>query len=283
MVIAWTFAAIAIFFIALMFLPYDSETTTSTQLRNPIPVYLSGAAFFSFLSWEGFRTARYLRFSSITVDKDGLWFAYLSKERGLIPWLNIADIKEHQSEQCLAILDKNGNTLLKLSYKLDQFDQLRAIVQEKTSTHFKSSKIPITLARSSTYHLLTVSSLVGLSLFGWYSGKSHPFLGYIAIAIIAAASYEYLTSAWKVIIARDRLIMQFPIFSREYSYTEIKSVQLCDSFFRGIRHPEVGITIDERQRLLRLKGLGVDATTLHHIISAAWKEYPQSGAHNVKK
>lgn len=272
-VIAWISAAFAIFFIVLAFLPFDTGATNSAQSRNPIPVYIAGAIFFSALAWHSFHDAKSLRFPSIAADKDGLWNASSSKEIGLIPWQYIFGATERQTKQCMDLLDEHGNVLITLSYRLEQFDQLRDLVQRNVSNQYKPPSLPITLEKSFAYHLLTVSSIFGLSYFAWNFWGVNSFLNYSIIAVIVAGSYGYFTAASGVTIARDNLIVRFPTFSRTYSYAKISSVRFSDTFYRGFRHPAVGIAIDGSQKHLRLKNLGINAATLHHMISAAWKEY----------
>jgi hypothetical protein len=271
----WIFAAFVALSISLPFLPSSSVDTDCNQPSNPIALYVLsviGAAFFGGLSWYARHVTKQFEFQSVAIDHDGLWYAHLTKDRGLVSWRDIAKIRERKFLQRLDLLDGQGTTLFKIEYQLSQYDKLRSIVEENTATQVELPALPSTFAKPILYHWIQVAGLVCFSLLGWYVGQFKPLLGYLGMAgLVLAIGYEYLTTISKITIAEDHLEISYPTLSRRISYPEITSIQLGDLINQGVRHPEVGLFIGGAKKPLRLRDLGIDAIALHQIIQELWK------------
>ena len=282
----WVLAALTVASLALTFLPEGTDAASCGQASSPAHTYAVSAiatVLLSFLTWYGHRTVKAFPFNSVAIDDDGIWQAHLGKERGLIPWSDVVKVREREYMQRLDLLGRSGVTLLKVEYQLALFDQLRSIIDQKTASQFELPSIPVTYAKTRAYHFFNLAAPIGFGLLGWYVIQTNAFVVYVVmVGIVIAVGYEYLTTAWKVTIDKKHLHIQFPATSRTYFYPELESVQICDSFYQGVRHPEVGVFVRNCRKPLRLRNLGVDAFTLHQIITAVCKN-GQNTSHETRE
>ena len=126
----WLLIAFVLLFVALPFLPNGDRPSNNF---GTIGLSVFGVIFFGVLGWYGFRIAKQLPQCSVSVDRDGLWLAHLSKERSLIRWEDVHSTREHMYLQRLDLLDKKGHVLIKVEYQLSGFETLRALLLEKIS------------------------------------------------------------------------------------------------------------------------------------------------------
>lgn len=264
----WVFVALVVFSIALPFLPGYRQS-------NPIgAVSLSvlGVCFFGVLGWYGFRIAKRLPYCAVSIDKDGLWSAHLSKETALIRWGQVHSTRERVYLQRLDLLDSHGNVLIKLEYQLSGFETLRALLVEKMQRP-TAQTAPLAYAKRSIYHAIYIVSIAGFSLLGWYIGMSNPLLGYGGMAILVALiGHEYLKTVSRVTLLRDRLQLGYPFRTREVFRAELEGVEITDVRNQGTSHPEVGLFIRGENKPIRLRGLGVDAVNLHQTLEQWQKD-----------
>jgi hypothetical protein len=223
--------------------------------------------FFSLSIWT-LKTLRHLPLSNISVDTDGLWYSHLPKDKGLVPWDSISKIQEKATMQRLDLLDSNGEQLMRVEYQLSNFKHLRSLLSQMVLMKKQSISIPASFSTSKLTHYLNIGAMIGFSLLGWYVGskENNPLLGYGGMSIVVGMIlYEYLTQAWKIELLHDYLIVKYPLSLRKINYDQIQSVELADSFHKGIRHPEVVVSTASKRKL-KLNGLQVDSTELYAII-----------------
>ena len=261
--VPWIAIVIILFFVALPFLPDEDRTSISF---GAIGLSSFGAIFFGAVGWYGFRIAQQLPQSSISIDGDGLWLAHQSKRESLIRWEDVHSTRDRLFLQRLELLDKQENVMIKLEYQLAGFGVLRALLLEKISP-----PIPLPssgrFAKGPIYHGFHIGCIAGFSALGWYVGSFNPLLGYGGMAfIVVAIVYDYLTTVSSVEVLRDRLKIAFPLQTQEIFREQIEEVQIDDNLNQGVRHPQVGLFVHGKQKPVRLRGLGVDATKLHQIL-----------------
>lgn len=259
----WILIAFALLSVALPFLPNGDRPSNNFGI---IGLSVFGVVFFGALGWYGFRVSKQLPQCSVSVDRDGLWPAHLSKEKSQVRWEDVYSTSERMYLQRLDLLDKNGNVLIKVEYQLSGFETLRALLLEKISTPTQTVGSG-RFAKRPIYHVFHVGSIAGFSALGWYVGASNPLLGYGGMAILVGLiAHEYFTTVSSIEVFRDRLQLAFPFKTQVISRTQIEAVQIGDLINRGVRHPEIGLFIRGKEKPIRLRGLGIDAVKLHQIL-----------------
>jgi len=258
------FVGMAIMSLSLPFLPDENGTRDEDAI-----LIISALLFIVFLGFSiwSVKTVRYLPFRNITADTEGLWYSHLSKENGLITWLTIVDIKERPTLQRLDLIGEDGLPLMKVEYQLSGFENLRVLLGKKVLVKNRIS-LPATFSSGVLTHYFNIGAILGFSYLGWYvaTEENNPLIGYGGMSILVGLIlYEYLTMVWKLELLQSGLVVRFPLSSRTVGYDEISSIELNDTFHKGVRHPEVLVNILGNKKL-KLKGLKVDSTELYAIL-----------------
>jgi hypothetical protein len=252
---AWILIAFAVLFLALPFVP---------DAPNPggmLAVSVFGASLFGALGWWCFLMAKGL---PVSIDKDGLWPTHLSKT-ALIRWEQIHFTRERHLRQRLDLLDSRGNVLIKLAYRLNGFEALRALLLDKIPS--ASLSLPLSYGKTFIYHLGYAALIAAFSLVGWSISPLNPWVGYACTALfLTVTAAGYLTTISRITLLSDRVEIGYPFRKREVLRAEVKGAQIGDSFYRSLRHPEVHLFTYSERKPIRLHRLGTDTLAVQQAL-----------------
>jgi hypothetical protein len=261
----WICVGFVMLAVALPFLPDDDRSSNPNALYV---VSVVGTAFFGILGLCGFRIAQQLPFYSIALDNEGLWPAHVPRDIGLVRWERIHSVKERPHLQRLDLLDASGTVLIKLEYQLSDFETLRELLVQRTKRPGSYVFHPSQLAKSPLYHVLTIGSLVGFSLLGFYVARTSPLLGYGGVGVtVALILHEYLTTVSRLVVTKECLELTYPLHRRRIGSKAIADIRMGDLFVKGSRLPEVGIVVHGERKPIRLRGLGMSCFALHQMLT----------------
>lgn len=266
-------AAMALMAVAIPFIPDSSNAANCAADPDPMGLYIisfMGAAFFGSLGGYCYLILKRIPLQAIAADDDGLWYAHQDKAAGLVPWRDIAKVRERKMLQRLELLDAQGTTRMKLENQLVQFGQLRDLVAKQTAESIELPQLPVTYGKAVSNNVLMGVALVAVFLVGLYLGEIKPLYGYLGVALFAGTTgYQYLTSVYKIVVTQEQLIVHYPTVTRIYSYSDIDSIQIIDQYDQGRRSSEVCVFLKQVKEPLRMGELGVDAVSLHGILTKA--------------
>lgn len=223
------------------------------------------ALLLAVLSWYTYRTAKFISNSSVSVDRDGIWPEHLDKKTALIPWKDIADIKERRFQHHLELIDSGGNTLLKIDYQLSKFDILRSIIAEKTITRIRTVPTPIIFSSSLPHYAYSAIVISSAAVAVWNIDTPDLFF----LAIILGGSYLVLSRVTpsSITIANDHLVIAYPGSKKTYSYKDIVSIEMGDTFHRSQQTPTLFVTLASQNKPLKIQAIGTSTITLYQILS----------------
>ena len=297
---AWLCAALSLLFIIGLFLNLSEAISGNfdksyRQIFTDIGVSLFVVSITTAGAWYCFYYLRSFPFMSVTIDDDGIWPAHLSKETELIHWQDVSNIQARSLMQCLDLKNREGVTLIKLEYKLAEFDKLHSILEKNTEIYTRQPITPATFSKALSYHLFYAIGLIVFSILGWYAYKDshHILVLLLIVVVIISFVYEYLERPVRVTVSKDNLIIKYPFISYTYSYSEITSVRICiksrfagpttyysdiESVRRDCAHPVANMQLiqvdihvnDGRGKPHVLFKMG-DMTMVYQQIHAAWK------------
>jgi hypothetical protein len=268
---AWVFAALALLSAALPFLPLHGRSESSSALYA---LSIAGCALFALLGWHTACIARRLPRCSISVDDDGLWRTHLGKDNDLVTWNDIESLRESLLLQRLDLLDGIGRRVLSVEYQLNGFELIRTHIIERGRFSSRPVSDPERFSKPLGYHLFHLIFLLGLSAIGIYIGAAIPLLGYgVVLLLLVLIVREYIATALRLTVFRDRLEIRFPLYSRRIERTQIREIRLIDHVNQGVRHMVVGIFVGQHRKPVQLRSLGISATELYRVL-AHWQSAP---------
>ena len=264
-------AAMAVMSGAIPFIPDSSSTANCAADQDPTVLYIIsflGAAFFGSLGGYCYHILKRIPLQAIAADDDGLWYAHQDKAVGLVPWRDITKVKERKILQRLELLDVQGTARMKLENQLVQFGQLRDLVIKQIAGSLEYPQLPVTYGKAVSNNVLMGVALAAVFLAGLYIGEIKPLIGYLGAAFFATMTgYQYLTSIYKIVVTPEQLFVHYPTVTRTYSYSDIDSIQIIDQYDQGRRSSEVCVFLKQAKAPLRMGELGIDAISLHGILT----------------
>lgn len=218
-------------------------------------------AFFTIQTWS---TLKKLPNVDIVTDDDGIWYKYLGKDQGLIPWGKISKISERTMAQCLYLSSPDGTKLLRVEYQLTNFDVLRCILCEKINT--KTSELEYsTFTKGWLHHLYFFCFIIILFSLGLYfsiSGGNRYFEYGGIIFLFVICTHEYVFTAYSVHINNTSLEICYPTGKKRVQFSDVTNLYITDEFENGYRLPEIWIISNKYKKPFKLKKLGVDSSLL---------------------
>ncbi|HEY8569866.1 hypothetical protein [Microbulbifer sp.] len=230
---------------------------------------LFGLILFVGLAVAIFRVLKSLPLRTLATDNEGIWYIHQNRERGLVPWEHIINVRERPLMQRLELLGSNGHVLIHVEYQLTGFETLRNTIHRKVdiAAAFDGQT---RFGCSNGYHWLPIGSLVVWPSLGIYVGlTSSPGIGIAAVVMSIFIAWEYFTTATGVEIYPNAIEINYPAAKRRLQFSEIQDIRLTDSHHRGNRVPEVLISSRNSAKPHKLKQLGVDATVLFALLCKA--------------
>ncbi|MEH0018094.1 MAG: hypothetical protein V6Z89_00505 [Desulfobacter sp.] len=256
--LAWILLILAFSMFGLPFIPEENPIEFKFTL---IPFGLLGCA-----SLYCFYIIRMIPKNSIVIDEDGIWYEYLNKKDGLIPWKSIEDIKEKLIGQRLVLICR-GVPAMKIEYQISNFESLRSILADKVSINIKDYQFS-EYAKPYSYHIFYFACLIGFAFLGFYVGKTNPFLGYLGMAVVViGVGIEYIKSPYRIKICNGKWKIKYPMKYKIIKINEISDIKLADTVVQGNQHSEVHLVLKSSPKPIKLKGMGVDSIKLYKLLT----------------
>ena len=251
---------------ALPFLPEEEKGNPNGTL---IATLMCTVVFvpLSVFTWL---TLRKLPYADVASDDDGIWYMHAGKNKGLISWERITNVKERAYMQCLDLMDHDGKKLLRVEYQLLGFEHLRDTLNEKTSNANPEIR-QSTFSKPPRYHLFYLAYVVGFSALGLYVGADgSPLLGYGAMsALVAVGIYEYIVTATGINIVNGNFEIAYPFTKRNVPFTDVEDILIADEFHKGSRIPEVWVISKNAKKPFKLKQIGADSNVIYKALRKA--------------
>jgi len=230
---------------------------------------LFGLILFVGLAVAIFRVLKSLPLRTLATDDEGIWYGYQDREKGLVRWEQIVNVRERPVMQRLELLDSDGHVLIRVEYQLIGFEQLRNTIHRKVD-------IAATFAGQTCFGCstgndwLSIGSLAVWPGLGIYVGlTSSPVIGLAAVVLSIVIGWEYLTTATSVEVHSNAIEINYPTAKRRLNFAEIQDIRLSDRRYRGNRVQDVLIFSRNSAKPHKLKQLGVDATVLFALLCKA--------------
>lgn len=221
-----------------------------------LAAYLSMILFFALCAYFSFRyLIEVITQKNILLDDSGIWPAHVSKEKGLIPWGNLAILKDKPRSQMtlrdeFRIVDKINERVL-CSGHLASIYKLKQSIYDKRPDLIEKEDPPKSLYRRPLYSwaldfflFLYMVGLLSILIIMPVENKFQ--LGFFLILCFCLFGYYAFYRPVKVELADRELILTYYFHSVKIPYEEIKSVDL--SSISGI----------SLSLLTKKKGIGID-------------------------
>tara|TARA_R110002167_G_scaffold54498_1_gene155283 strand:- start:25492 stop:26331 length:840 start_codon:yes stop_codon:yes gene_type:complete len=252
--------------LSLPFLPDEGGDPSKGTFGTTVMCTVVFGAF-TYLTWH---TLKGLPFVDVVADDDGLWLKHTDKENGLIPWGDVASLKERATRQCLDVLNSNGERLIRIEYQLNGFEHLRSLLtnnlskNQAESSHASDTNSNRVFGKGVGYHVFYVCAVVGFLALGWYVGsEDNVLLGYVAMPVLVLVVIgEYFLTPFKVLIDDSHITISYPHKHKKLLFANIEAIEMTDSFEKGSRIPEVHVFMYNTKKPYKLKQLGANANVL---------------------
>ena len=190
--------------------------------------------FFGFIfSAEITLVLKHIRLSrgTIIANQEGFRYIIKSKDDALIPWSEVAKIKEHKFLQYLDVLDANAKSLIQIDYLLSDFEILwRWLLEEVERNH--NETLPIRFNAGRIHHIVYGVILTGVAAAGLYLANADPLSGGVLITYIGTAItlsivfHLYVVSVYCIKILDNKLVFICPYSKRALDFCDIKSIEI---------------------------------------------------------
>lgn len=247
------------------------ESQESPESRSAAVLYLCFMVFFIGFSVASFRCIKQLERCPVSIDDEGIWLDHLGKADGLVRWQQIHTLKERRYGQRLELFGENGNSLVKLEYQLEGFEDLREIVLAKIRRRSIDIECPAVFKKPVSYHVFYLVFAVGITALAYFVSQTTLVVGLLSFAVvILMAGLEYLGTVAALTINAQTIELRYPLRTMSLDIADVKSIRLIDLLVKSARHPEVNIDTNTLKKPIRLRQLGIDASSLHDILNR-WK------------
>ncbi len=254
------------------FPPGENWHPGGARIVSLIFIVLFGACAFS--SW---RTLKKLPYMDVAADDDGIWYAHIGKDKGLIAWEKISGVKERPRMQCLDLFASHGEKLLTVEYQLRDFEGLRDLLNERTSGADPETGQTgqSTFSKPSSYHLTNLLMVLGLPILGFFCAKVQgaAFWGYAMCVTVIVIGYEYFVTPTGIHVDLRRFVVNYPFWETAIDFSDVEEIKITDKFYKGYRLPEVWIHSRNKEKPIKLKMLGVDSNVLYAALQKAVDRY----------
>lgn len=226
-------------------------------------------------TWYFYHVMKSAPYRSISIDADGLWQSHEGKAVGLVRWTDILCIQEDGFLDNLSLIGPQGNTLVKVAYGLDGFQQLRTLISERMA--FQPPSLPKTFRSKPgpiiAFICMTIFFIVMAWLFFTNDDRGFGFLFLAFGMFFGFISVSGIKN--RVVIEHDRIRLG----SRIFPFSEITSVSIRDRVIRDQTFSSVRIDLSPtpiKREALVLGSLNIDSLTLQRTILWAIKQSSQS-------
>jgi hypothetical protein len=243
--------------------------------HNPIFIAMLamfGTAFFGILAYYCWRFIKELPYTSVSLDEHGIWKTAQQRSATLVLWANIADLRERPYLQRLDLLDNSGQLLLKIEYQLVNFERVRNLLAERSALTAEKSSCVQTFSKTSFHHVFTLANVICFTILCIYLWPIKPLLsGITFLIVVGAIGWEYFTTAFKIELRANQLVIYKPLQKLSLNRSEIISLDFSDLLKNHARYPQVLIVHKKSEKPLVLRGLNVSAFQLKNALDA-WRK-----------
>ncbi len=169
--------------------------------------------------------------SDIAIDDDGLWYKHETKEKGLVPWDEIANIKRHSWLLCTDVFNSNDQRIMRVYHGLTDFYDLQEMLLEKARKN-KEGDFPESFSKGHFHHFIHASAIFFLltvaAIFGVVglndAGAILPAIAVLLCCFVFVV--KYLLYAYRVEIDGKYIFVQFPLRRKLLGVSEIDTIEI---------------------------------------------------------
>jgi hypothetical protein len=231
--LVWLLRFFVVFFLGVVGLGVFALATDRNPAKDwPMlpPVMLFGVCF-AVLSWNAIGRAR----DQIAVDEAGIWRLPPKGEPVFIAWRDVGVVRADDTMQRLIVSGRSRAHIVRLEYQLDDFSTLRDYVIQHT--------VPATRAKQtsgSVFYRTWINKCILLFFVSLYivaavfifaadrRGFSTFFFGMAALTLVPV-----VRDPLSLTIKSDRVVINYPGWKREISFSEIDSATLSNISGKG--------------------------------------------------
>lgn len=200
-------------------------------------------------------------YSDIVIDGDGLWYKHETKEKGLVPWAKIANLKRHSWLTCTDVFNSNDQRIIRVYHDLTDFDKLHDMLLEKARKN-KEGDFPESFSKGHFHHFMHVSAILFLltvaAIFGIVGLNNTDAILPAIVGLLCCVVFvvKYLLCAYRVEINGEYIFVQFPLRRKRLDVSEIDTIEI------DLANQVTVLT--KRQKKYRLN-MDVDGCALPHL------------------
>lgn len=207
---------------------------------------------------------------SVVVTDEGLTYEPFSGPPRAVSWSQVVGLTPHSLRRHYDVLDDQGNCLLKLSYDLEGFSHLDAILREhlmRTSGDGRSTFF----AKPEGGKILVAAGcgmLILYLLVLWFKGVNIKDLLWTFLAG-SCIGWGLYFSEQRLVITREGILIEYLQRQVSISLNMIQRVSLQESYISGW----MTICVDRlHQKPCKIGWIREEAPMLQQAIEAAWKQ-----------
>ena len=250
--------------IALFFM----SAPDSTKGRNGLALVVAPFGLFIVFSIRFYRRMK----DQVLASDQGLTYQPFSGKAVSVTWDKITGMRPHDLRRRYDVLGPHGDCIMRLSYELDQFEQLDAIIREhfkKRSSDGRTTFIKKYSAGGKTLVAASCGILIFSLLDLWLKGVNLKdlFLTFLSGGGITLGLYFVVE---RLVVTREGVIIQY---LRRNTIIPFSTIQRLS--FQGESASSQSCTIDIdrlHQKPYRLGWQGAEAPMLCQAIETAWKQ-----------
>lgn len=204
----------------------------------------------------------------VLVSTQGLTYVPFLGQPINIPWDKITGVRPHEMYRRYDVLGTQGECVMKLSYELDQFEQLDAILREHLAK--RSTDGRMTFISRSVGGKALIAAFCGLLIISflslWFNGMNLKVLW--GMFLSGGCIVWELYRVRRLVISRDEIIAEYLWWHRTIPFSVIQRVSYGDGYLAGNV-----LCIDRlHQKPFRVEWASGDAPRLLQAIETAWKQ-----------
>ena len=163
---------------------------------------------------------------SVSVDEQGIWPTHLGKEKALVKWSSVAGLQMNDFKGSMDLFDGDGKRLIRLSYELRSFADLREYVNREFISRLQDRDLPISSRRSPVAGVVLLGSLFLLWLLtSFLADFDYRLWGFVLwVLMIVVWIGGFYESMIGVDFHADRLVLKWLFSQKRVPYDTIVSV-----------------------------------------------------------
>ena len=266
----WFSIVAILFFGALSIISFVTSIMDYENISD-VAVFIPSSLFFLIFVYMGYEFLCRCN-DIITLDDSGIHIFYKNDSKQTINWNDIYEVRERSQLQRIDLLNRFGDTLLKIDYQLAGFDMLCETILSKSrytqNVKQKRAFISSWLIRG----IFIVSAIFsGCAIVGSYtSGQFNAMCGFTGFLLLCG--FGYLWEVKRIRVDENEISIHSFFKKRTIKYTDISDVVLkSDKDGKGNLISTVYLVLDH-DKPVKFAGVQGGSLALYESIKSAWQK-----------